>query len=249
MRLLVKVKALCDSIYDLRYHHKLQGFLYGLLKGSAYHGLHHKRGYKFFSFSNIFPPEDMREGDVRHFLVASPDSRLIAIFKERLEGLKRINIGEMAFSLENIAVLKPRIGRSCMLVTATPIIIRIPRVNYSRYGINPPKDYPYLYWRKQYPFEAFIKQLEENLVKKYNAFHGESVSPSPIFEQFIFKKQVCNHIIIKGRKVKVLGSLWRFAFNYLSGEKKKIIQFGLDTGLGELNSLGFGFINPIMEKK
>ena len=253
MRLLVEVKALCDSVYDLRYHHKLQGFLYSLLKHSAYRDLHNRRGYKFFSFSNIFPPEDLHEGDIRHFLVSSPDPGLIGVFKDRLDRLsrlgKRIYIGEMSFSLEKISVLKPRIGRSCTLVTATPIIIRIPRANYSKYGIKPPRDYPYLYWRKQYPFEAFIKQLEDNLIKKYNAFHGESIDPSPIFEQFIFQKQVCNHIIIKGKEVKVFGSLWKFIFNYLSGKKKKIIQFSLDTGLGELNSLGFGFTNPIMEKK
>jgi len=53
------------------------------------------------------------------------------------------------------------------------------------------------------------------------------------------------------RRVEILsgfsssGSLWRFIFNYLSGEKRKIIQFGLDAGFGELNSLGFGFINLV----
>lgn len=65
MRVLVELRALCDCVYDLRYHHKLQGFLYGLLKDSAYCDLHNKRSYKFFSFSNIFPSTDMQKGDVR----------------------------------------------------------------------------------------------------------------------------------------------------------------------------------------
>ena len=249
MRLLVKVRALCDSIYDLMYHHKLQGFLYGLLKGTAYRDLHNSRGYKFFSFSNIFPPKDMCKGEVRHFLVASPDPDLISVFRERLESVKRIFIGDMAFGLEDVSVLSPKVGRSCTLVAATPIVVRIPKVNYGRYGISPPRGYSYVYWRKRYPFEAFIKQLEENLIKKFKAFYGVEVDYSPLFEQFVFRKQVCNHIVVRGREVRVFGSLWAFIFNNLYKEKRKIIEFGLDTGFGELNSLGFGFINQITEKK
>ena len=253
MRLLVELRALGDCAYDLMYFHKLQGFLYGLLRGSCYGGLHDRRGYKFFSFSNIFPPVDMQVGDVRRFLVASPDRGLIRVFKDQLcrissEG-SAVNIGEMSFVVEDVSVLKPRVGRSCVLATGTPVVVRVPKANYSRYGIKPPKDYPYVYWRKRYPFDAFIKQLEDNLFKKYNMFYGTTVESFPLFEQFVFQKQVCNHVVIKGREVKVFGSLWRFIFNYLSGEKRKIIQFALDTGLGELNSLGFGFTNIVKKNE
>jgi CRISPR-associated endoribonuclease Cas6 len=247
MRLLVKLRTLSDCVYDLRYHHKLQGFLYSLLKDSAYGDLHNKRGYKFFSFSNIFPSVDMREGDRRRFLVASPDSSLIDVFRDRLDGLRRdgsrVNVGELSFKVESVSVLKPRVGRSCTLVTGTPIVVRIPRANYARYEIEPPRDYPYLFWRKRYPFDAFIKQLEDNLFKKYNKFHGTKLETFPIFEQFVFQKQVCNHLVINGREVKVIGSTWRFTFNYLSGIRQKVVQFALDAGLGELNSIGFGFTN------
>jgi len=122
-------------------------------------------------------------------------------------------------------------------------VIRIPRANYTRYGIEPPEDYEYVYWRKQYPFDAFVKQLEDNLFKKYNTFYGTQLEAFPIFEQFTFQKQVCNHLVIDGREVKVFGSIWRFTFNYLYGDKQKVVQFALDTGLGELNSIGYGFTN------
>ncbi|MDI6884677.1 MAG: hypothetical protein QMD00_06110 [Hadesarchaea archaeon] len=56
MRLLVKMKAERDQAYDLKYHHKLQGFIYGLLDETPYVRLHDRRGYKFFCFSNISPP-------------------------------------------------------------------------------------------------------------------------------------------------------------------------------------------------
>jgi CRISPR-associated endoribonuclease Cas6 len=251
MRVLVELKALCDCVYDLRYHHKLQGFLYDLLKDSLYGDLHNRRGYKFFSFSNIFPSVDMRRGDVRHFLLSSPDAGLISVFRDRLDGLRssgdRVNVGDMSFSVESVSVLEPKVGRSCVLAAGTPIVVRVPRANYARYGIVPPRDYAYVFWRKQYPFEAFVRQLEDNLFKKYNRFYKADLEAFPLFEQFVFQKQVCNHIVINGREVKVFGSLWRFTFNYLYGERQKIMQFGLDAGFGELNSLGFGFTNLTKE--
>ena len=245
MRLLVELKGLRDCAYDVKYYHKLQGSLYGLLKDTSYQSLHDERKCKFFCFSNVFPPQDFKRGDVRHFLISSPDEHLLVVFKDKLTQLKRMNVGEMSFSIKGVSLLRPKVTRACTLITGTPIIIRIPRENYDKYGIRPPKDYTYLYWRKNYPFNAFVKQLEDNLIKKYNEFYGVSLSKVPLFEQFIFKKQVCNHIIIKGKEVKVFGSNWEFIFNYLREEQRRIIQFGLDAGFGELNSIGFGFMNLV----
>jgi CRISPR-associated endoribonuclease Cas6 len=253
MRVLVELGAVCDCVYDLMYHHKLQGFLYDLLRGSSYGGLHDRRGYKFFCFSNIFPSVDMREGDVRRFLFSSPDAGLIQVLVEQLDKLQRrgerINVGEMSFCVEGVSVLEPRVGRSCVLAAGTPIVIRIPRANYARYGIEPPEDYKYVYWRKQYPFDAFVRQLEDNLFKKYNTFYGTQLEAFPIFEQFTFQKQVCNHLVIDGREVKILGSIWRFPTSGLSEERWRILQFGLDSGFGELNSAGFGFMNLVKDNQ
>lgn len=241
------MKALKDQSYDLKYYHKVQGFIYGLLKETPYSDLHDRRGYKFFCFSNIFPPEDMKRGDRRRLLISSPEVPLIRILEEELSELLeeggQINVGDMAFGLESLRVLKPRLRGECTLISGTPIVIRIPRENYERYGIRPPKDYAYVYWRKRYSFEAFIKQLEENLYKKYREFHGEGLEESPVFEQFVFKKQVCNHVGVGGKEAKVFGSIWEFAFGYLRPKQREILGFGVECGFGELNSLGFGFMN------
>ncbi len=252
MRVLVELKAEANCIYDLMYHHKLQGFIYEQLRGSAYSDLHDKRGYKYFCFSNIFPSTDMQQGDARRFLVSSPDAGLIGVVAGGLEklnrGKERVNIGEMSFSVEGISVLEPKIGGSCVLAAGTPIVARIPKANYAHYDIVPPQDYEYVYWRKQYPFEAFVKQVEDNLFKKYNQFYDTKLEAFPIFEQFEFQKQVCNHLVIDGRESKIFGSTWRFTFNYLSKDKQKLLQFALDTGLGELNSIGYGFTNLIKKR-
>jgi len=248
MRLIIELEALSECMYDLKYYHKLQGFLYSLLKNSTYHKLHNRRGYKFFSFSNIFPSVDMHVHDVRRLLIASPDPNLVNVFRKQLDDTRKVNIGEMSFRVKYVSALTPRVHGFCVLVTGTPITIRVPKANYAKYGIEPPKDYPYVYWRKQYPFDAFIKQLEDNLFKKYNMFYRTSIESFPLFEQFSFKKQVCNHVVIRGREIKVFGTLWSFNFNLISGDKRKIIQFGLDAGFGELNSLGFGFMSIMGNK-
>lgn len=73
MRLLIKLEGLTDYAYDINYHHKLQGFIYNLLRDTQYCSLHDKKRYKFFSFSNIFPPNDSKTGDVKQLLISSPD--------------------------------------------------------------------------------------------------------------------------------------------------------------------------------
>lgn len=247
MRLLVKLRSLKDQAYDLQYHHKLQGFIYRLLDETPYVKLHDRRGYKFFCFSNIFPPEDVKAGAMRSLLISSPDVGMINALENRLGGFQEegepVNVGELSFRVDSISRLEPKIGRFCTLITGTPIVIRIPRENYEKYGIKPPKDYDCVYWGKRYSFEAFIKQLEDNLFKKYNDFHGGSLGEFPLFEQFMFKKQVCNHVVLGGKEVKVFGSIWEFAFSYLRAEQQKMLEFGLDAGFGELNSMGFGFMN------
>lgn len=245
MRVIVRLQSLADSEYDIKYYHKLQGFIYSLLKDTPYYILHDKGGYKFLCFSNIFPPKNTKKDDSRSLIISSPDTVLVKLLKEKMLERGNACVGELVFKIEEVSILEPKIQKNCNLITGTPIIIRIQKWNYEKYGIKPPKDYEYVFWRKNYSFEAFIRQLEANLFKKYNEYHETEIKEFRIFEQFLFKKQVCNHIIINGKEEKVFGSIWEFIFNYLDNEQRKILQFGLDCGFGEMNSMGFGFMNVV----
>ncbi len=87
----------------------------------------------------------MHKGDARRFLISSPDVGLIGVFVKGLNSIQcnkeRVNVGEMSFSVEGVSVLEPKVGRSCVLAAGTPIVVRIPKANYARYGIVPPEDY------------------------------------------------------------------------------------------------------------
>ncbi|MCJ7631186.1 CRISPR-associated endoribonuclease Cas6 [Candidatus Bathyarchaeota archaeon] len=248
MRLLVSLQALGDWAYDLKYHHKLQGFLYRLMEGTIYRDLHDRKGYKFFCFSNLFPPRDARNEEKRNLLIASPNPNLIQVLHDRIAKVDVVHIGDGAFRVVEVKELDPRIREGSVLVAGTPIIIRIPKERYNDYGIVSEK-YSYVYWRKQHSFAAFVKQIEDNLRKKYVEYQKEEPAPEPIFDQFMFKKQVCNHVVFEGKEAKVFGSLWEFPIGMLSEGRRKMLQFGLDCGFGELNSLGFGFMNISYEKK
>jgi CRISPR-associated endoribonuclease Cas6 len=234
----------------MKYYNKIQGFVYNLLKDTPFSSLHDKIGYKYFCFSNIFPVRDIKLNDERNLIISSPSEAFINIMEEKVKTLseqnKPINIGEYQFKIEKISKLKIRLKNNTKLISATPIVIRIPEANYDKYNI--PKEFRkkrYVYWRPEYSFEAFVKQLEENLIKKYNEYHKKNQKIDKIFEIFKFIKPTVNHVIINGRERMIAGSLWEFSFTYLTKEQKEILKFGIDCGFGERNSLGFGFMNAV----
>jgi len=261
--LLIKLRCVESSSYEMQYHYYVQGFIYNLLKDSKYHYIHNKEGYKFFCFSNIFPvTRDLEKGDLRTLIISSPDSGFITYFYERLHqqwNTAELKIGCMRFRIDSIDKLIVKLPDSsrCTLVTGTPIIVRIPREKYKTYGIEPTKDYNYIYWRSAYPIELFVYQVENNLLNKYAHFskmnNGINVveknqhmstffqASFSFFQKFKFKKQVSTRVLIRGSEHVLIGTVWEFTFNAYA--KRDMIHFALDTGLGERNSLGFGFMN------
>jgi len=250
LRVLVRLVASSSFPYDLGYHHNLQGLIYTLTRGTEYSGLHDQDGCRFFSFSNLIPPSPIvKKGSERSLIIASPDNHFIETLSEKLHQLsgREVRIGSMTFTVKSARpfdVALPENGFSEVTLTSgTPIIVRIPRYRYEEYGIEPKKNYDYAYWRKEYTPTAFIKQLEENLGKKYSEHTGLATEPEPILEKLRFKKQVAVPLRMKDKESTVIGTLWEFCLQPLNGQKRDILQFGLDAGFGEMNSLGFGFMN------
>lgn len=249
MRLFIKLKSLKDCSYDIKYYHKLRGFFYGLQEGSELFNRHNLNGYRLFGYSNIFPITAMKTGDFRSLLVSCPNADWIDWLRGRLERWKEsgkpVNIGEMQFSIEMVKCIASKVNSKAVLTTGTPIILRIPASCYHKYGIASKR--PFEYWRPTYDFNAFLKQMNDNLIKKYNQYYNEKVKDLYLFEEFQFKKDVCVHHVEKGVEILAIGTLWEFKFNHLSELQRKVLQLGLDSGFGELNSSGFGFMNVVKQ--
>jgi CRISPR-associated endoribonuclease Cas6 len=78
MRLIVRLRARADTAYDDTYHHKLRGRLWGALNGTRFDEAHGTDEPPGFAYSNPFPPSDIREGEERTLLIASPHEELLA---------------------------------------------------------------------------------------------------------------------------------------------------------------------------
>jgi len=251
LRLLMRLRADSTFPYDHGYRHNLQGFIYRLMRQAGYDDLHDRKGCKFFSFSNVIPPTPtVGKGSIRSILVASPDEDLIRTTHGELEEMcgSDIKLGRMSFRLEGSRLFDvelPEDFHECTLIAGTPIVIRIPRYQLSEYGITPARDYEYVYWRKDYTATAFVNQLEENIAKKYREYYGEETLPVPLLENLRFRKQVAVPLHMKGQESTVIGTIWEFSFSLVNGLKRDVLQFGLDAGFGEMNSLGFGFMNLV----
>lgn len=247
MRLLLEFRSQNNFVYFPNYHHKLQGFIYSLLQDTSFHYLHDSDGCKFITFSNIFPPSDAKRGERRKLILSSPDDRLIQVLQSQLTSLKRstIRIGHMLFKLEAIKPVQLTFGSDVRLITATPIIIRVPREKFMQYHPSWDREYSYVYWRSNHSLELFMEQLLTNLIKKYQEFYSREIQISNFIDRYIFKKQVCNNVFIKSNEVKVIGTIWEFLLRDLTPVEQQFLSFALDCGFGELNFLGFGFVNNV----
>lgn len=114
MRLIITLEASKDFAYDKKYYSKLQGFFYGLLRGTKFSSIHDNGSIKQFSYSNIFPSKDSKIKDKRTLIFATPNNELINAVYEKVGILKQTgqaaNIGEMGFIIKDVKEIKSRIG-------------------------------------------------------------------------------------------------------------------------------------------
>jgi CRISPR-associated endoribonuclease Cas6 len=220
-------------------------------------------GYKFFCFSNIYPFGDFKEGSERSLLISSPDRRIIdSIERAALSKMKSSDaffIGNHQFNISYVS--KPfRVdlqGYQIIVRSATPIVMRIPKTRFKEYGIEPKVDYDYVFWRETIPLEAFVKQLADNMVKKVTKFlYGDHVSSKmlqlrtgeltlPEITDYQFIRSIAKPITVRQGRQTIIGSIWELRFLPRGPAERQALEISLDSGLGERNSLGFGFANPI----
>jgi CRISPR-associated endoribonuclease Cas6 len=240
----------------MEYHKDIQGLIYGLLSGSEY-DVHEKNGFKFFTFSNIFPFFDLRKNDRRNLLIASPNKEFVSYLKDQLEYLRDIRIGAMKFSIDACSKFDIRLPSDVpvTLITGTPILCNIHRYRFEEANaLHLVNGFDSTYWRSTHPVDLFLRQVEANLVKKFSAYHGIQAATAdadvnaepgahqmePISYKSRFLKQIAIPLSMGQGKYRsiVIGTNWLFGF-----ADPQMATFALDAGLGELNSLGFGFMN------
>jgi len=250
------LSARADAAYQNDYHHKLRGRLWDALDGTDYDDRHDDGEPPGFAYSNPFPPHDMKEGDDRKLLVASPEEELLANVAADLLEERELNIGEMPFHVDDVTSLKPDVGEPGTrgtIETGTGLLIRIPPWRCEEYGIDHPGGDTAVFWRPEHSMEPLRTQLEANLDQKHDRFaHDYLPGPSDVdgdlFDGYeLIKTFAVPVTVTEGQEMTYLLSKWKFEYTVRDDHHRRHLNLALDCGLGERNSLGLGFVN-ITEK-
>jgi len=242
MRTLVTLTARNDFAYCNKYNHKLQGRLYSDLERAGYKNIHRDNGPKGFSYSNIFPPRQAQEGDTRRFMFAAPEDEMVTDVAYGLCSEPEVNIGPMALEAEEAITLDPSVEERGTLTTGTPIILRMDADEAREEGIDP-GDYDRLYWRPEYGMDWFFDRLYDNLQSKYRRVYNDEPPEPPYFSGYTMDRTVAKPVSFADGDVQFIGSEWTFEYELEGQDHRLILDLALDVGLGELNGLGFGFVN------
>ncbi len=251
MRILIDLSARADAAYDNSYHHKLRGRIWRALEDTEYDEIHDKNQPKPVTYSNPFPPGDMREGDERTLLIASPDEELLAHVAADLKDDRELNIGEMPFTVVSLSPLSPDVGEpgtSGTLESGTGVLVRIPPWRFDEYGIDSDHDQAE-FWRPEHTMEPFVNQVESNLDRKHDLYcpdylPGPSDVDGDLFDGYELIKTFALPVTpTQGERETWVLSKWRLDYTVRDDNHRRHLNLLLDVGLGERNSLGFGFMN------
>ena len=253
MRVLARLSARADAAYDNAYHHKLRGRIWRALEDTDYEARHDKNEPPGFVYSNPFPPGDMCEGDERTLLVAAPEEGLLAHVAEDLQTDRELNVGEMPFRVDDLNVIEPDVGEpgtSGTIETGTGVLVRIPPWRFDEYGIDGDHDEAE-FWRPEHAMEPFRNQIEANLDRKHDLFCPDYLlGPNEVDGELFDGYELIKTFAIPvepttGQTETWVLSKWRFEYTVRDDDHRRHLNLSLDVGLGERNSLGFGFCNIV----
>ncbi len=216
--------------------HAVQGFIYNMLRDTGYGGRHDEPRFKFFTFSDFFRDKEGRPT----LLVSSPDGGFVEALYSNLKGRNYVYIGRHQLGL--VEVRKFRVLLRKRFQRGSPIVL---------YRNAQENEYFKLHQHRDLRF--FMERLKDNAERKYNAFYDDDfILEGPLFDRVIPKLRNNGKLDVYVRVVKngvpfpVIGSNWELLEkDRINPGERRFYRFIMDAGLGEKNSLGFGFLNPI----
>jgi CRISPR-associated endoribonuclease Cas6 len=176
MRLLVRLNAQRDAAYDPEYHHKLRGVIWRYLDSTPFEELHGTDDALPFVFSNPFPVKEIKEGDRRNVLIASPHDALMETLSKRINPNDEFNIGELPFEVSDTSLFGVDVGEpgeTGTLSTASGIYVPLKRDRWEEFEIDPEYDTEEIGWVPEYSLDVFRQRIRENLSWKHDiVFRG-----------------------------------------------------------------------------
>lgn len=251
MRLLIRLEAQADTVYDHAAHHQLRGRIWRALDGTEFAELHDADRPIGLCFSNVFPWGDINEGEQRNVLISAADPDLLRAIAAGLTQNREFNVGEMPFKVTDVSSVSPDVGEPGTrgtIESGTGLLVRIPPWKVDDYGIDPGGDGA-VFWRPKHSMEPLQTQLQQNLDKKHGLFCPDDL-PGPadrdgrLFNEYELIKTFALPLeVTQGEERTVVLSKWRFEYEVRDEHHRRHLNLALDAGIGERNALGLGFIN------
>jgi len=203
---------------------------YSMAQDKELKTLHKEIGFKHYTFDNFYPIQRdgiYKEGNIYQITIRSLNENLIKTLSKTL----RLNIDNPNFSI--VQTSQKTINQSFIseIYSATPVIVTM-------------KDGKY--WVKEDDLMILHKQLQDNLIKKYQDFFAHNIKTSQTFIQLFELKNnrlqtiQTDKLHSHGVPVKFYGNKFRIVPNE-DEISQKLAFIALACGLGEKNSFGGGF--------
>ena len=235
---------------NIQYFNKywFQALIYRLTLNSEFD--FHNDKYKFFTFSDLIPPNNLEDGKEFKIIISSPLKSFIKFLKKEFENISTFDLGPYlqlevknakTFSLKELDDLKR--GQVINLITGSPLYVK-----YSNRSWTKEDSIKYLYKTlidlQIKRFKEYLKLLEsKNIIsseKREKLLKTIENVKLPFFLNFKIKKSLPLVIEMKG-KLKTL--IVHRAELSLVNNNNHFTKFTIDTGIGHLNSMGLGFLN------
>lgn len=195
----------------------------GLVQSARLAELHSENRYKGYCFDSLYPIETdkiYRQDKVYTLTIRTIDTDLARFFEKQVVNgytntMKALTSEIKIIPFKYIDILWPLV----------PVILKCEKG----------------YWKDTLSVEQYEERLKINLLKKWNQFCGEKLTED--FEMFTGIEFLNKSPIAAAYKgIRLLGDKPRLHIAE-NESAQKLAQLAIGTGLGEMNSRGYGFCN------
>ncbi len=195
----------------------------GLVVNPQLAALHSQNKYKYYVYDSLYPIEKdkiYKKDHIYTLTIRTLDTTLAKYFSEYVVNTYTDKIKGLTAQVRIIP--KKHID---VLYTLTPAILKCDSG----------------YWKDEMTVEQYEERLKVNLIKKWNEFQGEKIEEN--FELFTGVEFLSKCPIASEYKgIKLLGD--KIRIHVADNEKaQKLAYMALGTGVLEMNSRGYGFVN------
>ena len=234
-RLLLELRPEEDTEGPFFNNYYFLSALYSLMGEIGLTDVHRGNKFRYFTFSDFFPYGDAKKGDIKRIIVSSPDKRTVESISKEISSRGYIYLGEKRLSVSSSKFFEIR-ELVNEFITGSPVVI----YKDNRKGL-------FFSLSNGDPLSFFLERIKENAVKKYKQFKTieDFQLEGFIFDSLNFKKEVRVQIKKMGKEFYFVGTMWNSMKKLrIKSEYRDFYRFIMDAGIGEKNSMGFGFLNP-----